>query len=126
MTIAPDSNSTADITLDVSNVFDIAGNVSSTFSTTQAVDTVAPAVAVTLDDTALNIGDTAEVTFTFSEAPVGFDLTDVTAENGSLSGLTATADPLVFTATLTPDASIEDTSNVVTVAAASYLSLIHI
>ena len=41
------------------------------------------------------------VTFTFSEAPVGFTASDLTAANGIVSALTATANPLVFTATFT-------------------------
>ena len=43
------------------------------------------------------------VTFTFSEAPVGFTPADITAVGGTLSGLAATADPLVYTATFTAD-----------------------
>jgi Ca2+-binding RTX toxin-like protein len=57
------------------------------------------------------------VTFTFSEAPTGFDVTDVTVSNGAISGLTATGDPLVFTATFTPSA---DGPASVGVTAASY------
>ena len=41
------------------------------------------------------------MTFTFSEAPVGFTAADITAPGGMVTGLTATADPLVYTATFT-------------------------
>ena len=82
-------------------------------------DTTPPTVAIVVDDTALNIGDDSLVTFTFSEAPTDFALADVTVENGTLSGLAAdlTADPngTIWTATLTPDANIEDATNVITV-----------
>ncbi|WP_261842215.1 Ig-like domain-containing protein [Aliamphritea ceti] len=95
---------------------DIAGNDGTGNSLTMSADIIAPTVAITLDDDALNIGDTSTVTFTFSEAPVGFDLTDITAPNGVLSGLTVDpSNPLVYTATFTPDVNIEDTTNEITV-----------
>jgi len=80
-----------------------------------ASDTTAPTVAITLSDYAFKTGDTATVTFTFSEAPVGFTVADVTAPNGSLSSFTVTADPLVYTATFTPTAGVTDATNVITV-----------
>lgn len=76
-------------------------------------DTVKPTLVITLDDTALNIGDTALVTFTFSEAPVGFDNVDVTVENGTIDTIAGSG--TVYTATLTPTAGIEDTTNKITV-----------
>src|SRR5690606_3574660 len=75
---------------------------------------------VDITDAALNIGDNSStVTFTFSEAPIGFTATDISATNGTLTGLTATADPLVWTATFTADAGYEG-SGTVTVTAGSY------
>jgi hypothetical protein len=76
-------------------------------------DTIAPTVVITLDDTVLNIGDTALVTFTFSEVPVGFDNADVTVENGTIDAITGSG--TVYTATLTPTAGVEDTTNKITV-----------
>src|SRR3972149_6324712 len=78
-------------------------------------DVTAPTVVITLSDYALKIGDTATVTFTFSEAPVGFAEADVTAPNGSLSSFGVTGDPLVYTAIFTPTASVTDATNVITV-----------
>jgi len=43
---------------------------------------------------------------------VGFDASDITAANGSVSGLTATADPLAFTATFTASSPSEGTGSV--------------
>ena len=40
---------------------------------------------MSIDDAALNIGDDALVTITFSEAVTGFTNADVTAENGTLT-----------------------------------------
>ena len=80
-------------------------------------DTVAPTVAITMDDYALNVGDTALVTFTFSEAPASgtFTVADVNVEdaNGIVGAVSATGDPLVFTATFTPTDDIEDATNTI-------------
>ncbi|MEL0548024.1 Ig-like domain-containing protein, partial [Neisseria gonorrhoeae] len=64
---------------------------------------------------ALIIGETATVSIVFSEAVSGFALADLTAENGTLSGLT-TSDNITWTATFTPTANIEDPSNSVSLA----------
>ena len=80
------------------------------------VDGVRPtlASAITISDTALKIGDTATVTFTFAEAVTGFTTVDVTAPNGSLSNLTTGDGGITWTATLTPSASTTAASNVLT------------
>ena len=64
---------------------DLAGNIGSgtTDSANYAIDTVRPTASIAIDDTALQIGDTATVTFTFSEAVSGFGVEDVTVANGS-------------------------------------------
>ena len=59
------------------------------------------------------------MTFTFSEAPVGFTPADITVVGGTVSGLTATADPLVYTATFTANDGFSGTGSV-SVAAGSY------
>ncbi|WP_336950533.1 Ig-like domain-containing protein, partial [Sphingobium aromaticivastans] len=83
---------------------------------TLAIDTLNPTVvSVTMSDAALKIGDTSTVTVTFSEAVTGFNNSDVTADNGTLSTFTSSPDGKVWTATFTPTANIEDSSNVVTV-----------
>ena len=82
-----------------------------------ATDVTAPTVTVTMDDAALNIGDTSLVTFTFSETPVGFTTADVTVANGSIGAIDA-SNPLVQTATYTPTNSITDATNVITVGTA--------
>lgn len=93
----------------------LGGNNVATASVTS--DRTAPTVTVTVDDTALKSGDTATITFTFSEAPEGFTADDVTVGNGTFGSITATANPLVFTATLSPNADIESATNAVSVAA---------
>ncbi|MET0265805.1 MAG: Ig-like domain-containing protein [Duganella sp.] len=89
-------------------------------SPTIAIDTRAPTLAITSSASALKIGDTATITFTFSEAPLGFDATDVTVLNGALSGLAVTANPLVYTALLTPTNGVASGAVTVSVASGSY------
>src|SRR6185369_5544131 len=97
---------------------DLAGNAGSGgTSANYTVDTTAPTTAsVTMSDSALQIGDTSTVTITFSEKVTSFDNSDVTVENGTLSTLGTADGGTTWTATFTPTANIEDTSNVVTVA----------
>ncbi|TWA56397.1 hemolysin type calcium-binding protein, partial [Azospirillum baldaniorum] len=101
-------------------VTDAAGNTSSAASAlTVTIDTGAPSVAIALSRTTLGVGETAAVTFTFSEAPVGFSLSAVTAQNGTLSDLSVLpgSDGLVYTATLTPSAETNASDSRITVAA---------
>ena len=76
-----------------------------------------PKVTISLSSTTLKAGESATVTFTFSEEPTGFGLEDAQAENGQLTNLRVKADSggLVYTATFTPSAAVEDTTNVITV-----------
>ncbi|WP_127492857.1 BapA/Bap/LapF family large adhesin, partial [Acinetobacter calcoaceticus] len=66
------------------------------------VDIVPPTLAITTDDLALAAGETANITFTFSEAVAGFDATDIAVVGGTLTGLTTT-DNITWTAVFTPD-----------------------
>jgi VCBS repeat-containing protein len=85
---------------------DAAGNIGgSTGALSLAVDTLAPSLTITADKTVLKAGETATVTFTFTEAPTGFATTDLTVTGGAISGLTQTENLKVFTATFTPDAT---------------------
>lgn len=85
-----------------------------------AIDTRAPTLVITSSASALNIGSSATITFTFSEAPVGFVQGDVTVTNGSLSGFAATSDPLVYTAQLTPNLGVASGAVTVSVAGGAY------
>ncbi|MDY7575083.1 Ig-like domain-containing protein [Actimicrobium sp. CCI2.3] len=112
------TNASNVITLDKTGIADLAGNAGSGTSTSgnYAVDTVRPALAsaITISDTALKIGDSATVTFTFTEAIEGFTTADVSVSNGVLSNLTSGDGGITWTATLTPTASITNASNVIT------------
>ncbi|MER8646864.1 Ig-like domain-containing protein, partial [Mesorhizobium sp. M1252] len=84
---------------------DTVGNTGIGDDDTVAIDRVNPTVTVDIVDTQLSDTDSSsQVTFTFSEAPgASFTVADITATHGTVTGLTATADPLVFTATFTAD-----------------------
>ncbi|MCA1857654.1 DUF4347 domain-containing protein [Massilia oculi] len=103
--------------LDLGGIATLAGNVGSgsVDSVNYAVDTVRPALAaaIAISDTALKSGDSATVSFTFTEAVTGFTTADVTVPNGTLSGLSS-VDGITWTASLTPDSGVIDASNVLT------------
>jgi hypothetical protein len=78
------------------------GNAGAGGSTTAfAVDTVTPTVAVSIDNTDVNLAhSTGTVTFEFSKAPTSFALADTSAVGGTLSNLRQT-DATHYTATFT-------------------------
>jgi hypothetical protein len=81
---------------------------------------VAPTLTITSDVSALRMGQTAKLTFTFSEAPgSSFDASDIVATQGTVSNLLSTFDPLVYTATFTPAAAFTGNANI-TVASGAY------
>lgn len=80
----------------------------------------APTVAITMADSALTLGETSLVTFTFSEPVTGFANADVTVENGMLSTVSTANGGLTFTATLTPNPNISDATNLITVNNSGY------
>jgi hypothetical protein len=100
-------------------VSDAAGNTGPVFSAAYVLDLVAPTMVVTSSATTLKAGDRPP-TFTFSEAPSGFAAGDLVAVNGTLSGFTVTANPLVYTAVLTPSAGLAGGTASVTLAAGLY------
>ena len=88
---------------------DVAGNVSpASAGLTITIDNTAPALAssITISDTVLQIGDTATVTFTFTEQVSGFTTADVTVANGTLSNLTTGNGGTTWNATLTPNLGV--------------------
>ncbi len=68
---------------------------------------------ISISDSALKSGDTATVTFTFSEAVSGFTTDDLTVQNGSLSNLSSSDGGVTWTATLTPQGDAEIEGNVI-------------
>jgi T1SS-143 domain-containing protein len=103
---------------------DTAGNTGVSGSDSVTIDTKNPTVtSIVMGDTSLLAGETSTVTITFSEAVTGFTSADVTAPNGTLSGLTSSNGGVTWTGTFTPTADVHDTSNVLTVQSSSYTDL---
>ena len=102
---------------------DGAGNVSAMSAPlTIVADTATPTMTIVSGNATLVGTATTTLTFTFSEAPAGFAASDVTVTGGTISNFAVTADPKVYTATLTPTASVAS-SITVSVAGASYTDL---
>lgn len=104
------------ITLDYTGVMDLAGNagLGTTESNNYAVNTAGPTATIAVADTSLTIGETTTVSFDFSEAVSGFTVADLTIDNGTLSGLSSSDGGVTWTATLTPNMNVTDTTNVIT------------
>ncbi|MCQ4240269.1 Ig-like domain-containing protein [Stutzerimonas stutzeri] len=118
-TLTPNGNITDSsnvITLNNTSVQDAAGNAGSgtTASNNYAIDAQRPTATIQLSDTALAAGETATVTITFNEAVTGLMLADLSATNGSLSGLGSNDGGITWTATLTPAANATASSNLIT------------
>lgn len=79
-----------------------------------AVNGVGPAGIVTVADSSLRLGEVTIVTFQFSEPVIGFTNADVTVSNGTLSAVSSADGGITWTATLTPNANVTDTSNLIT------------
>jgi plastocyanin/glucose/arabinose dehydrogenase len=80
---------------------DAAGNGGTGASLNFTLDVVPPSLDIASSDALLSLGETVALTFSFSEPPQGFDVSDIQASGGNLGGLAPTADPHVFTATFT-------------------------
>ncbi|NDH04392.1 hypothetical protein EBX93_00535, partial [bacterium] len=77
------------------------------------IDNTAPSVvSIVSDKTRLGATNSATITITFSEVPKGFDSFDVGATFGSISNLSATSNPRVYTATFTPSGVITSDARV--------------
>jgi hypothetical protein len=105
-----------------SSYTDVAGNAGagSGVASVATVDSKAPTLAISSSKAALKAGETALITFTFSDAPVGFTDGGISATNGSLGPLTPTANPMVYTALFTPTPNLASGTASITVAAGAY------
>lgn len=99
---------------------DAAGNTSSASSgLAVTIDTTAPTVAITSDRAALAAGETATITFTFSENPgASFTPEDVTVTGGTLGGVSGSG--AIRTATFTPTAGTDDGVASITISGGSW------
>ncbi|ABM57732.1 Ig-like domain-containing protein [Verminephrobacter eiseniae] len=104
----------------LNTIRDTAGNAVAVNPTSNnfEIDARAPTVTVTMDKERLTAGETATVTFTFSETVPGFGDTSIVMHgaNGALSNLRqTTADGRVWTATFTPTASLSNARSQISV-----------
>ncbi len=106
------------ITLDNTGVADLAGNAGSgtSDSNNYAIDTARPTATIVVADGTLSVGETSLVTITFSEAVTGFDNSDLSVPNGTLTSVSSSDGGITWTATFTPTAGIKDTTNLITLA----------
>jgi large repetitive protein len=82
---------------------DAAGNTSDPVSFEFTLDTTAPALTIRSDRTALKAGESATITFSFSEDPgTGFTLADLVVQGGDLTNLST--EGTIRTATFAPTA----------------------
>ncbi|KFG69467.1 Ig-like domain-containing protein [Microvirga sp. BSC39] len=123
--------SLAGVTLSGSNtlqvkVTDAAGNSGPVYTRAYVLDTTAPTVTITSNLSSLKIGETATITFTFSEDP-GQTFTwngtvgDVVVSGGTLSAISGSG--TTRTATFTPAAGINGGTATIAVGAASYIDM---
>ncbi|WP_053148108.1 Ig-like domain-containing protein [Pseudomonas sp. Pf153] len=127
-TLTPDASVTDTsnlVTLDNTGVADLSGNAGTgtTNSNNYAIDTARPTATIVVADTALSVGETSLVTITFSEAVTGFTTADLTVANGTITGLSSADGGITWTGTLTPSASISDTTNLVSLNSGSIADL---
>ena len=94
---------------------DDAGNEINEVTKVLTIDDVLPTVSITIDKEIIGVGQTATVTFSFSEAPIDFTVDDVAAGQGSISSLTASNDGTVYTAIFIPDDNATADENVISV-----------
>ncbi len=87
---ATDGNeTTGSVTVDANSYTDVAGNLGSNGTASVPIDTQNPTLFLNIVDGSLNdVDNSSVVTFTFSEVPVGFDASDITASHGTVTGLT--------------------------------------
>jgi|GEM_PF-691010 len=111
---------TGSVTVASDSYTDAALNLGGSGSDSVVIDRTNPTVAVAIADASLSDTDASSlVTFTFSEAPVGFTDADLDVVGGTITDLVATVDPLVWTAQFTATDGFTDTGSV-TVASDSY------
>ncbi|WP_170133428.1 DUF4347 domain-containing protein, partial [Undibacterium pigrum] len=111
-----------------SNVISV--NLSGTFNSTNtpgvgitsssnfSIDTKAPTLSISSNVSTLKAGETATITFAFSEIPDGFTDSDIAVTGGTLSSLSGSG--ATRTAMFTPDTASNGGTASITVAAARY------
>jgi hypothetical protein len=102
-------------------VVDASGNVSP--PAVVIVDSTAPTVIISMSDTILTIGESALVTFSFSEIVKNFGNNDILVSNGTLSPVSSNDGGLTWTAIFTPNANFLASNNKISVIAGSFTDI---
>ncbi len=107
------------IKADVTNIW---GTAATQASQTVTVDTLVPDISITSSKTALIVGQSAQITFTLSEAailqngvqytPGMFTSGDVSVSGGRLTNFVAGSSNLIYYATFTPDLNTTTTASI--------------
>ncbi len=106
------------IKLEIRNGATVVSSVSQDY----VLDTLPPTVTISSDTSTLHAGETATITFTFSEDPGASFLTgDINTTNGTLGLLSGTG--TIRTATFTPTAEVLSAPATIMVTASSYADL---
>ncbi|MFO0039070.1 MAG: beta strand repeat-containing protein [Synechococcaceae cyanobacterium] len=111
------SSGTASISVPAGSYTDAAGNPGGA-GTTPAL-TYNTRIGITSSSPSLLAGQTATITFTFSDAPSDFTASDIVTTGGTLSGFAVTGNPVIYTALFTPITPGSGTATI-TIAAGSY------
>ncbi|MDM3872603.1 retention module-containing protein, partial [Porticoccus sp. W117] len=92
---------------------DAAGNTG-TASITQnySVDITEPVLAISTSDADLTAGETATITFTFTEVVSGFVDGDISVSGGTLGAISTSDGGVTYTATFTPTADSDGTATI--------------
>ncbi|UPK54828.1 Ig-like domain-containing protein [Aeromonas veronii] len=101
-TPTPGYTGSASVTVNNGSYTDLNGNVGTGNSDDTAIDTQAPSVEVNIVDDLLSVGETSEVTFSFSEKVTGFDEGSLTVVGGTVTDLKSTDGGQTWTGTFTP------------------------
>ncbi|WP_319893304.1 Ig-like domain-containing protein, partial [Aeromonas caviae] len=108
----PGFEGTASVTVNEGSYTDLNGNAGTGGSDTAGADIKAPSVIVNIVDDKLTVGETSEVTFTFSEQVKGFDVGDLTVVGGTVTDLKTTDGGKTWTGNFIPTPAFEVTASV--------------
>ncbi|WP_104086278.1 Ig-like domain-containing protein [Arthrobacter sp. GMC3] len=110
------SASTSWIILEMSGLTDSAGNpgTGTTSSNAYSISSQRPTATIVVANPTLHAGQTSLVTITFSEEVTGFDNSDLSIPNGTLSAVNSDDGGITWTATFTPTSGVDDTTNLIT------------
>ncbi|WP_306392538.1 DUF4347 domain-containing protein [Telluria beijingensis] len=79
-----------------------------------------PSLSISSNLQTVKTGQQATLTLTFSAAPTGFELDDLTVAGGTVDNLQATGDARVYTATFTPSADTQDLQAAISIGAGKF------